>query len=334
MLSRHFLRAKALQTIYAGVTGEAKNDDELLKMFDFNVGRLNDLGLMQMSTLGQLTFTAERIYENEKQKFNPNARELELLHRWAQNSFVSRLESGFEYRQAMNRMKTDWGNHFDIFRKVLNAFKSSRPFLNYIDNASPTFDDDKTIAVTAFKFLMNDETLREIIFDKDLLWEDDFDQVAQYVYMLLKEPKEEEMDEAMRCPQVFDSRNEKERNDVDFARQLLVDTYRHLDDVEPLIRKHLQNWELERVAMMDILLINMAVTEFTCCPSIPERVTVDEYIELSKEFSTEKSKLFINGILDKILIELRVAGKVVKDERGMFDPTLDDENNEYKETSL
>ena len=174
---------------------------------------------------------------------------------------------------------------------------------------------------------MNDETLRELISDRDLLWEDDFDQVAQYVLMMLKEPTENEMDEAMRCPQVFDTRNEKDVNDYNFARQLIVDTYKHLDDIEPMIRKHLQNWELERVALMDQLLINMAVTEFTCCPSIPERVTVDEYIELSKEFSTEKSKLFINGILDKLLIELRVAGKVVKDERGMYDPTLEDEND-------
>ncbi len=101
--------------------------------------------------------------------------------------------------------------------------------------------------------------------------------------------------------------------------QLAVDTFIHIDDNEPLIKKHLQNWDMDRVALMDIILINMAITEFTCCPSIPERVTVDEHIEMSKEFSTEKSKLFINGILDKILIELRVAGH----SRGLYDPEID-----------
>ena len=328
------MRAKALQTIYAGVSSESTSEEELLKMFDYNVSRLNDLGLVQMSTLAQLTFTAERIYENETQKFNPNAKELEMLHRWAQNPFVGQLENGFEYRQIMNRMKIDWSNHFDVFRKIFNTFKTSRFFQNHMAISSPTFEEEKTIAVTAFKFLMNDETLREIIYDRDLLWEDDFDQVAQYVFMLLKEPTKELMVEAMHCPQVYDPRNEKEANDYNFARQLIADTYKRIDDVEPMIRKHLQNWELERVAMMDILLINMAVTEFTCCPSIPERVTVDEYIELSKEFSTEKSKLFINGILDKLLIELRASGKIVKDERGMYDPTLDEESNEYKDLNV
>ena len=325
MLSRHFLRAKALQTIYAGVTAQTTSEEELLKMFDYNVSRLNDLGLLQLSCLPQLTFTAERIYENETQKFNPNPTELELLHRWANNSFVDKLSQGFEYRQIVNRMKIDWSNHFDVFRKIMNAFKISRQYLDFIAIAHPSFDDERAIAVTAFKYLMNDDTLREIIFDRDLLWEDDFDQIAQYVLMLLKEQDEKAMDEAMRCPQVFDSRNEKDVSDYNFARKLISDTYRHLDDNEPLIRKHLQNWDLERVAQMDILLINMAVTEFTCCPSIPERVTVDEYIELSKEFSTEKSKLFINGILDKMLIELRVAGKIEKDERGMYDPTIDED---------
>ena len=299
----------------------------MLKMFDYNVGRLNDLGLLQLSTLPQLTFTAERVYENETQKFNPNPTELELLHRWAQNPFVDRLSQGFEYRNIVNRMKIDWSNHFDVFRKVLNVFKSSRQYLDFIAISKPTFDDERAIAVNAFKYLLNDDTLREIIFDRDLLWEDDFDQIAQYNLMLLKEQTEEMMDEAMRCPQVYEPRNEKDSNDFNFARQLIIDTFRNLDDNEQLIRKHLQNWDLERVAQMDILLINMAVTEFTCCPSIPERVTVDEYIELSKEFSTEKSKLFINGILDKMLIELRVAGKIQKDERGMYDPTLEDNDD-------
>lgn len=298
-------------------------EQDILKSFDYNVTRLNDLGLTQISTLEYLTFTAERVLEAENQKFSPSKKEIDTLTKIANNSFVSKLINGFEYKQQINRLHIDWSNYFDVFRKILNSFKSSRAFIEYSADPMPGFDDDKNIAVIAFKFLMNDDTLRDIIFERDLLWEDDFDQVAQYVFMLMKELTEEGTNEATRCPQVFDSRNQKDCNDYNFARQLAVDTFKHLDDVEPLIRKHLMNWELDRVAIMDIILINMAVTEFTCCPSIPERVTVDEYIELSKEFSTEKSKLFINGILDKILIELRVAGRIQKNDRGMYDPEID-----------
>ena len=298
-------------------------EDEIRKTFDYNVGRLNDLGIFQLSTLSQLAFVAERIRENEMQKFKTNEREAALLGRMAGNSFIERISNGFEYKQMVNRLHIDWSNNFDVFRKIFNTLKVSNAYKDYMEIKEPTFDDERSIAVTAFKYLMNDTTLRDIIFDRDLLWEDDFDQVAQYVFMLLKELTEETTDEAMRCPQVFDSRNEKELTDYNFARQLAVDTFNHLDEVEPLIRKHLQNWDFDRVALMDIILINMAVNEFVRCPSIPERVTVDEYIELSKEFSTEKSKLFINGILDRILIELRVAGKIVKNDRGMYDPEID-----------
>lgn len=323
MLSRHFLRAKALQTIYAGLADNKTTEQDILKSFDYNVSRLNDLGLTQISTLDYLTFTAERVLESEKQKFNPSEKEIAYLSKIVDNSFINRLVSSFEFKQQMNRLHIDWSNYFDVFHKILNNFKSSKNFAEYASIETTGFEDDKNIAVVAFKYLMNDDSLRDIIFDKDLLWEDDFDQVAQYVFMLMKELTEEGTNEAMRCPQVFDSRNPKECNDYNFARQLAADTFKHFDEVEPLIRKHLQNWDLDRVAMMDIILINMAVTEFIYCPSIPERVTVDEYIELSKEFSTEKSKLFINGILDKILIELRVAGRIQKNDRGLYDPEID-----------
>jgi N utilization substance protein B len=323
MLSRHFLRAKALQTIYAGIADKTVKTDDLLEAFDYNVSRLVDLSNLQLSTLGQLFFCAERILEAEKTKFKPQKTDIDALTKLISNSFVDRLCSSFLYRRMLDHEKIDWSNNVDIFRKVLSNFRSSKQFAEYLTIDEPSFDDDRNIAIVAFKYLMNDDALREVIFDRDLLWEDDFDQIAQYLYMTLKALSDEDTNEAMPCPTVFNRNDERELNAYNFARQLVADTYNHLDDVEPLIRKHLQNWEMERVATIDVILINMAVAEFTCCPSIPERVTVDEYIELSKEFSTEKSKLFINGILDKILIELRVAGRVVKNERGLYDPDID-----------
>ena len=323
MLSRHFLRAKALQTVYAGVTNQTTNADDIAKAFDSNVLLLDNLGIIQLGTLSQLAFTAERIMESEMQKFSPQETEVESLRRIAENQFITKLDCGFDFKQQQNRVKFDWSNHFDVFRKILNNLKTSKQFNDYMRDGQFNFDADREIALVAFKYLMNDQTLRDIIYDRELLWEDDFDQIAQYVYMLIKEPAEADMDEAMLCLRVYNPQNQNEVDAYSFARQLAIDTFKHIDDVEPMIRKHLQNWDFERVALMDILIINMAVCEFTTCPSIPERVTVDEYIELSKEFSTEKSKLFINGILDKILIELRVAGRVNKDERGMYDPEID-----------
>ena len=137
--------------------------------------------------------------------------------------------------------------------------------------------------------------------------------------MMLKTLNEDNFDEAMIWPVMYDKREEKDEADMNFARQLLRDTVATREEAEDLIKSHLQGWEFERVSKMDILLINMAVAEFTSCPSIPEKVTVDEYIELSKEFSSERSRLFINGILDKIVVELRSKGRINKSGRGLLE---------------
>ena len=168
---------------------------------------------------------------------------------------------------------------------------------------------------------MNHEMLRELICPQSLMWEDDFDQIAQYNFMMMK-TLDETIDEATVIPLMHDERFEKDVEAFDFARRLLLVTLRHGKEVEDMIRSHLKGWEFERVAGMDVLLLNMAVAELTEFPSIPERVTVDEYIELSKEFSTERSKLFINGILDKFIIELRSAGRINKSGRGLYDPSF------------
>ena len=118
---------------------------------------------------------------------------------------------------------------------------------------------------------------------------------------------------------MYDTRLEKDEADMQFARDLLVASLEHRDESEELIRQRLQGWEFERVATMDILLIDMAIAEFITCPTIPEKVTIDEYIELSKEFSSDRSRLFINGILEKIVLELRSQGRVKKSGRGLLE---------------
>ncbi len=328
MLSRHFFRAKALQAVYAGVSAQADNHSEVERIFAYNVSRLNDLGILQLSTLTQTVFVAERILEAGMQKFRPTDAEINPSRRLVDNQFIERLNDNFEFKQLCNKVPVDWSDNMDLFRKVINSMKGTSLYSNYIKAENTTFEDDKNFALNLFKLLMNDDLIRETISDRELIWEDDYNQIAQYNFMKLKEMTEETMDAGMPCPLAYDKRDAKDANGYTFALQLAIDTFDHIDDNEALIRKHLNNWDFERVAMMDILLINMAITEFTCCPSIPDRVTVDEYIELAKEFSTDKSRLFINGILDKILIELKVAGRVVKNERGLYDPELDRDDDE------
>ena len=324
MLSRHFLRSKVLQSVYA-VQADPVDLSVAEKNFKHNIYRLNDLGTMQISSLVHFVEVAGVMIEEAQHKYLPTEAERNPNRRLLNNIFLQRLSENYDYRHHCKESKINWGGveYDELFRQAYVAFVKLPDYAEYLAS-NESFAEDQLFALKLFKYLMNYEPLRDNIYSQSLFWEDDFDQIAQYNFMMLK-ALDETFDEATFIPVMHDDRVEKDVEAFEFSRLLLLSTLRHADEVEAMIRSHLKGWEYERVASMDVLLLNMAVAELTEFPSIPERVTVDEYIELSKEFSTERSKLFINGILDKFIIELRSAGRINKSGRGLYDPSFNPE---------
>ncbi len=327
MLSRHFLRAKVLQEVYAYHCNETSSLLAAQDALMHNIERLNDLGSMQLAMLLELMSVAERVTDDAMTKFTATEAERNPDRRLLNNEFLRRMADNYELKRLTERVRNHWGDEQPMFRKIYLQFLDSEAYKNYMGK-EVGFEADKDVALQLFRVLVNDEGLRSTVVEQSLLWEDDFDQVAQYIFMMLKTLNEENMDEAMPWPKVYDSRNPAEVEAVEFAKLLLKETLSNSDRNNEMIKQHLKGWEFERVALMDILLLDMAMAELEYCPSIPERVTVDEYIELSKEFSTDKSKLFINGLLDKVIIEMRSAGRIEKDARGLYNPDLFDDEKE------
>lgn len=315
MLSRHYLRCKVLQTVYCG-RYEETDPISLSKMFEYHIGRLNELGVLQVSLLPVLADVAGRMLEESKSKFLPTDEDRNPSLRLVNNEFIRRMADNFELKKHIDNWCGCWQTHENLVREAFLDLRQRDEYKAYLEMES-SFEADKDFAILIFRYLMNREALTAVIGERSLLWEDDFYQIAQYNFMMLKTLTADEFDEAMPWPLMYDRRREKDEEDMNFARQLLRDTLACRDDAEQLTRRYLQGWEFERVSPMDTLLINMAVAELTCCPSIPERVTIDEYIELSKEFSSDRSRLFINGILDKMVLELRSQGKINKSGRGL-----------------
>ncbi|MBQ9638135.1 MAG: transcription antitermination factor NusB [Bacteroidales bacterium] len=349
MLSRHYLRAKALQSLYACTTERQTDNDTSSEEsvstehnpkytpfyttaaadeFHRSIQSLNDLGILQLSVLPEFLHVAEIAIEEASHKFNPTQMERLSSRRLPENSFILRLADNYSYRKYVEKLHIDWSTVSNTLRKLYNTLKTKPLYQQYLETENSGYNADKEMALELFRFLLSDDAVRHFIYERGLLWEDDFDQISQYNYMMLKTLTEDTFNESTPFPIMFDKTKEKDSDDFDFARQLLVDTLTHMDENETIIREHLQNWDFERVATIDLLLINMAITEFTCCSSIAEKVTVNEYIELAKEFSTDKSSIFVNGILDKILIDLRREGKVVKTGRGLIDFSENDEFND------
>ena len=323
MLSRHFLRSKVLQVVYA-----ARLDPVDLAVsennFKHNIQRLNDLGTLQVSALVHFAEVAGTMIDEAQHKFLPTEEELNPNRRFPNNEFIQRLSENYDYRHHCKDSNVNWGgvDYDETFRQAFIGLTKQQEYKDYLESEQ-SFESDHDFAIKVFRYLMNYEHLCDQIYSQSLLWEDDYDQIAQYNFMMLK-AMNESFDISTMIPLMYDDRIEKDVDDYQFARQLLLVTLRHSKEVEGMIRSHLKGWEYERVASMDVLLLNMAVAELTEFPSIPERVTVDESIELSKEFSTDRSRLFINGILDKFIIELRSAGRINKSGRGLMDPTMTD----------
>ena len=317
MLSRHFLRCKVLQELYA-CQMEDRDHVTALKDFEYHIGRLNELGVIQVALMPRMLEVGERVIEEGRKKFRPTQAEKQPNRKFLGNEFLRRMADNFELKKYSEQWAGIWETNEDLIRETFIDFRQQKTYGDYLSFPESDFKTDKEMAINMFRYLMNRDALAATISDRSLLWEDDFEQIAQYNFMMLKTLDEEHFDEAMMWPIMYDRRVEKDEADMEFARQLLRESLAGRQECDELIRQRLQGWEFERVAMMDILLINMAVAELTACPTIPEKVTVDEYIELSKEFSSERSRLFINGILDKLVLELRSQGRIKKTGRGLL----------------
>ena len=316
MLSRHFLRSKVLQALYANEM-DGRDAVGVKKDFEYHIGRLNELGVLQVALLPKMLEVGKRVIEEGRKKFRPTDEEKQQNRKFLNNEFLHRMADNYELRKAIEQWGGCWDTHEDLVREACIEFRKTNTYCEYLSHADTDFKQDKELAIMLFRFLMNREALVTTLSERSLLWEDDFDQIAQYNFMMLKTLNEDNFDEAMEWPLMYDKRVSKDDIDMTFARDLLQATLDNRAEGDEMIKSRLQGWEFERVALMDILLINMAIAEFISCPTIPEKVTVDEYIELSKEFSSERSRLFINGILDKLVMELRKQGKISKSGRGL-----------------
>ena len=317
-----------LQTIYAQLSAGESNITAARKSLDHNLNRLNELAALQLAALREVVKAGRLVIAEGLNKHLPTQEDLNPSYAIVDNPFLTALLQNFDYQQQTEKYQFPWELHDDVMRKMYLSFRKGPKFSEYLAIDEPTGDDHQRMVLNLFKHIINTEDFRDLFFDRSLLWEDDFDQIAQHNYAILKALDPFLLDASTPLRTMVDERDESDMEALRFAHQLLAEALSHVPENEKLIRNHLKNWDFDRVALMDIIIINMGIAELTACPSIPERVTVDECIELSKEFSSDKSKIFVNGIIDKIILDLRSAGRINKSGRGLYIPGLDDEEED------
>jgi N utilization substance protein B len=314
MLNRRHLRIKVLQSLYAYFQSEDKDytvaERELFEAID----RIYDLYVYLLLTFAEVKLQAERRIEENKKKIRPKEEDLNPNLKFVSNRIIDQLERSESLRRASEDAKINWlgDENQEMFRKMFLTIRDSETYFEHMENGAEGYEEDRAFAIDLFKNeIANFNLLYNFFEEKSIHWLDDIDLACSMVIKTIK-GFEADDNQVEIMPLYKDKEDEQE-----FVRSLFRETIRQNEENEALIDKLTSNWELDRIARMDVLLMKMAIAELKVFKSIPTNVTLNEYIEISKFYSTPKSNGFINGILDKAITRLEKDGFIVKIGRGL-----------------
>ena len=302
-----------MQALYAHFQSEGGEVARQEKSLVSSIEGIYDLYIYLLSSLIEIRDFAHNRMEDARQKFLPTEEELNPNTRFVDNRFLAQMSDNRSLQKNIQRLKINWADHQEIFRKIFVAFKDSPAYLRYMDKVDATYADDKEIVVQLFgEFMLGSETFLSLFEEKSIHWADDIDTATSLVVKTIKK-WDAKMDDFQPLPPLMISPDE-EGDDLirDFVLKLFRKTILNAANYDKLIAERAQNWDIERIALLDVIILKMALTELMDFPSIPVKVTLNEYIEISKDYSTPKSRQFVNGMLDKLVTDLRSSNEINK----------------------
>lgn len=313
MISRRLLRIKALQILFAFYRGEndslAKAEKELLHSIKKGYDLYNYLFLLLLEIKD---YSAKRI-EIAKQRLMPSAEDLNPNTRFVDNPVFNLIEDNESIRDYLSYNKLSWVNYPELIKKLFQKIAASEYFQKYMEADSCDFDQHKQVLISILsKELIDFDDFTQCLEEQSIYWNDDLDFM---IGMVVKTLKKFTADQSASTPVLPMYKNEE---DEGFAKRLLRKVVVRHDENVKIIDQFTKNWDVDRIASMDILIMEMALTEITEFPSVPVKVSFNEYIEISKYYSTDQSSMFINGVLDKIILTLRNENKIQKQGRGLM----------------
>ena len=299
MINRVLIRIKVLQIVFAYY--QHGSDD--LKMAEnelvLSLRRSYDLYYYFLLLIVEVTRLHERQLDTRKHKYLPTSDELNPNMRLVNNRLARQIEANEKLQAYVKEHGVSWVNETDFVKRVLELILNSELYAEYKDSEDDSYETDREFWRAVFrKLICRNEELENALEDISIYWNDDIEIIQTFVIKTIK-----------RFEEAHGSRQEllpmfKDEEDRDFAIQLFRKTLLYGEEYRERIDRHLRNWESERVANMDLYIMQMALAELLHFPNIPVNVTLNEYIDAAKAYSTPKSGTFINGILDSIVQEL------------------------------
>ncbi len=313
MISRRIIRIKVLQILYAFFTSPEASINNTEKELLFSLQKTYDLYHHLMSLVLEIEKFAQDRIDLGLKKFRPSSSDLSPNTRFVNNRLIHQLKHNISLNKYLESNKLNWVDHQELIRKLYLSLIDQDFYKEYMASPTNTYADDRNLVDDIFKYIiLGNDDIEMLLEEQSIYWNDDLDFVVSMILKTFKRFKEYS-DETQSLLPMY-----KDEEDRQFAKDLYRKVVVNHTENMALIKQHTVNWDIERIAFIDNLILELALTEFLYFPSIPTKVTMNEYIELSKYYSTEKSRNFINGILDKALKDLKKTNKIIKAGRGLI----------------
>ena len=310
MLSRRHIRLKVMQSLYSFMLSSdndmPKSERAMLKHFDEVV----ELKLAITSLVVELVKYAANFYEKGKEKHLPSDADLNPNTKFLKNRIAVSILADDGLMQRVSKISGIWlRNDHDVVRKLFMELYNSPLYERYLLSDINSLDSDKRFIIDMLNdYLLKNDLVHHILEERSIYWIDDLPFIATIVFGAIKDGK------SLNPKDVF-----KDSSDKGFALKLFRTTIINDDEYNEIIKKFARNWDLDRIAIMDKLLLNRAFSDILSMPELPVKVSMNEYIEISKYYSTAKSKLFVNGLLDSFVKLYESEGKIMKEGRGLVE---------------
>ncbi|GFI00988.1 transcription antitermination factor NusB [uncultured Phocaeicola sp.] len=307
MINRVLIRLKIVQIVYAYYQNGGKNLDTAEKELFFSLSKAYDLYNYLLLLMVEVTKQANKRLNAAKNKLVPTKEELFPNTKFVENRFIAQLEVNKQLLEFSNNQKKTWENEADFVKSLCDKILESDIYKEYMASETSSYEEDRELWRKLYKnIIFNNVELDQVLEDQSLYWNDDKEIVDTFVLKTIKRFDEKNGAKQELLPEF------KDEEDQDFARRLFRRTILNADYYRHLISENTKNWDLDRVAFMDVVIMQIALAEILSFPNIPVSVSLNEYVEIAKLYSTPKSGGFINGTLDGIVNSLKKENKLTK----------------------
>ena len=307
MINRVLIRLKIVQIIYAYYQNGGKNLDTAEKELFFSLSKAYDLYNYLLLLMVEVTKQANKKLNAAKNKLIPTKEELFPNTKFVENRFIAQLEVNKQLLDFAGNQKKTWENEADFVKSLCEQIMESDIYKEYMASETSSYEEDREVWRKIYKkIIFNNAELDQVLEDQSLYWNDDKEIVDTFVLKTIKRFEEKNGAKQELLPEF------KDDEDQDFARRLFRRAILNSDYYRHLISENTKNWDLDRVAFMDVIIMQIALAEVLSFPNIPVSVSLNEYVEIAKLYSTPKSGGFINGTLDGIVNQLNKENKLTK----------------------